>query len=638
MPSVEGGAFGVDWQAFVYLNVFLACSSFSCALPTIEPYLAELNALPLWAYAVAIYSVGQFLASPLWGYLCSIYRSEHALYASLLIGILGGFLYATARSGVEILIARLLIGLYTGSQEACHRTIVVRCTTDTERTIAQAGVSTATVLGFLFGPALAGIFFFKSFGPVNLLGMSFRLDTFTGPGWLIVFFCFISFFFVSIGLTQEQTKGLPQCISSPRSPAAASSSLSLPSSSSSFPHHHPASSEVANLNDDGDVSAAAAVFAANGGSAGSPSPSSSSSQFGLEANAHRNGLNDNNSSSTTKNNNNANIGEKFVGRSSSPSKRRKSPSLVVVVTPPRRKKNDNNSISAATSSSSISSPPSQRRRQLLAHQRDNNDGAADYGHDQKNVKMVCDDVRSMKMPMKVAGLFVCGMVLFVNALGFSAYETITTPLVKNDFGWDLFYADVLFVAAGIVCILVFFIIKCTSASVEDRYLLLCGVVFSTIGYGLMLEFFDNRLPLPRFLMGFAAVNAAMELNRSVTMSLASKILHPKSPNHGLLQGMLISCVACARIIGPVYAVWVWDATDTTRFSQGHWVFLGLFVCFIITTIVYGACFSVLRPYKVLYEEWLTEEEEIQGKKHALKTPLLKTKLDRYQHGPKIRTG
>eukprot|EP00466_Bigelowiella_natans_P011364 jgi/Bigna1/72187/fgenesh1_pg.18_\ len=558
MPSVEGGAFGVDWQAFVYLNVFLACSSFSCALPTIEPYLAELNALPLWAYAVAIYSVGQFLASPLWGYLCSIYRSEHALYASLLIGILGGVLYATARSGVEILIARLLIGLYTGSQEACHRTIVVRCTTDTERTIAQAGVSTATVLGFLFGPALAGIFFFKSFGPVNLLGMSFRSNRNNNV--------------LLSGLTQEQTKGLPQCISSPRSPAAASSSLSLSSSSSSFPHHHPASSEVANLNDDGDVSAAAAVFAANGGSAGSPSPSSSSSQFGLEANAHRNGLNDNNSSSTNKNNNNANIGEKIVGRSSSPSKRRKSPSLVV----------------------------------LLAHQRDNNDGAADYGHDQKmsttsaattaafseplsaqkaknnniiNVKMVCDDVRSMKMPMKVAGLFVCGMVLFVNALGFSAYETITTPLVKNDFGWDLFYADVLFVAAGIVCILVFFIIKCTSASVEDRYLLLCGVVFSTIGYGLMLEFFDNRLPLPRFLMGFAAVNAAMELNRSVTMSLASKILHPKSPNHGLLQGMLISCVACARIIGPVYAVWVWDATDTTRFSQGHWVFLGVQCCY-----------------------------------------------------------
>jgi len=211
MPSVENKPCGCDWQAFVYINVFLACSSFSCALPTIEPYLAELGALGYWAYAVAIYSVGQFVASPTWGYLCSVYRSENTLYASLIIGVIGGYMYATASTGVEILIARVLIGLYTGSQEACHRTIVVRCTTDNERTIAQAGVSTATVLGFLFGPAFAGIFFFKPLGPVMVMGVKLRLNSFTGPGWLIVLFCCISSIFVTIGLTQEQTEGLPQC-------------------------------------------------------------------------------------------------------------------------------------------------------------------------------------------------------------------------------------------------------------------------------------------------------------------------------------------------------------------------------------------------------------------------------------------
>jgi len=218
-----------------------------------------------------------------------------------------------------------------------------------------------------------------------------------------------------------------------------------------------------------------------------------------------------------------------------------------------------------------------------------------------------DEISDSRMPLRFAGIAVCGLVLFVNALGFSAYETITTPLVENDFGWDLFYADMLFVGAGIVCILVFFIIRVTSASVEDRYLLLCGVVFSTMGYGLMMEFTHNRLPLPRFLLGFAAVNAAMELNRSVTMSLASKVLPPTSQFQGLLQGILISCVACARIIGPMYAVWVWNATDRDRFSQGHWVFVGLFVSFLLTTIVYILWFGSLQPYKVLYMEWKKNE-------------------------------
>ncbi|GAB5356605.1 hypothetical protein AAMO2058_000303900 [Amorphochlora amoebiformis] len=485
MPSVQNVALGLDWQAFVYMNVFLACSSFSCALPTIEPYLQELGAVGFWAYAVSIYSVGQFIASPIWGYLCSVYRSENTLYASLLIGIIGGFLYATAQSGMVILIARLLIGLYTGSQEACHRTIVVRCTADVDRTIAQAGVSTATVLGFLFGPAFAGIFFFKPLGPLYLLGVPLKLDEFTGPGWIIVAFCLISSFFVTVGLTQEQTKGLPQCVSY---------------------------TEAESLRTR-DQTAYQALSSPDRSDGGIRSPCTDASKL-------------------------------------------------------RRDFKDGVSII------SITKDP---------------------------------DVQAARMPTRFTGIGICGLVLFVNALGFSAYETITTPLVKNDFGWDLFYADMLFVAAGIVCILVFFVIRVTSATVQDRYLLLCGVVFSTVGYGLMTEFVHNRLALPRFLLGFAAVNAAMELNRSVTMALASKILPPTSNNQGLLQGLLISCVACARIIGPMYAVWVWNVTDRDRYSQGHWIFVGLFVCFLITTIAYIACFDHLRPYRVLLLQWEKRE-------------------------------
>mmetsp|Transcript_3491 Transcript_3491/g.8250 ORF Transcript_3491/g.8250 Transcript_3491/m.8250 type:complete len:585 (-) Transcript_3491:217-1971(-) len=494
----------IDWQTFVYINVFLACSSFSCALPTIEPYLKELGALEFWAYAVAIYSVGQFIASPIWGYLCQLYRSEHTLYASLLIGVLGGFLYATARTGVEILIARLLIGLYTGSQEACHRTIVVRCTIDEERTIAQAGVSTATVLGFLFGPALAGLFFFKPLGPVDVLSFSLRLDPFTGPGWLIVFFCFISSILVTVGLTQEQTKGIRQCQGV----------------------DPPALQENDEIGD------------------GGSSSKDAERSLGVGAFQYH-----------------------ALDRKSQEGAKAQQP------------------VEDVTQGTVLR--------------------AEEMG--------LCTTV----MPVRFEGIGICGLVLFVNALGFSAYETITTPLVKNDFGWDLFYADMLFVAAGVVCILVFFVIRITSASVEDRYLLLCGVVFSTIGYGLMLEFFDNRLPLSRFLVGFAAVNAAMELNRSVTMSLASKILPPSSTNQGLLQGMLISCVACARIIGPMYAVWVWNATDQEKFSQGHWVFVGLFLSFALTLVVYALAFNSLIPYKEAYMVWKNKE--------GFTTPLLKHK-------------
>mmetsp|Transcript_7521 Transcript_7521/g.11387 ORF Transcript_7521/g.11387 Transcript_7521/m.11387 type:complete len:508 (-) Transcript_7521:217-1740(-) len=498
MPSVENTVCGLDWQAFVYMNVFLACSSFSCALPTIEPYLSKLGALGIWAYAVAIYSVGQFIASPIWGYLCSRHRSEYMLYASLTIGVVGGVLYGTARSGVEVLTARLLIGLYTGSQEACHRTIVVRCTSDNDRTIAQAGVSTATVLGFLFGPAFAGLFIFQPIGPFNILGVPILIDSFTGPGWLIVLFCFVSSFFVTVGLTQEQTAGLPQ-----------------------FRMQEP---EVPVIDEDHSQNMSKISYRSF--------PVNTS-----EAQKNYNAIDGDNEGKLTPKD------AEPVGR-------------------------------AVT---------------------------------ERNSKLPDGECEDPDMPTRYAGIIICGMVLFVNALGFSAYETITTPLVENDFGWDLFYADMLFVAAGIVCILVFIVIRFTSATVEDRYLLLCGVVFSTVGYGLMLEFFDNRLPLPRFLLGFAAVNAAMELNRSVTMSLASKILPPTSRYQGLLQGFLISCVACARIIGPMYAVWVWNATDRDKFSQGHWVFVGLFISFLFTTIIYVQFFSSLQTYRKLVVEWQKKE-------------------------------
>ena len=176
------------------------------------------------------------------------------------------------------------------------------------------------------------------------------------------------------------------------------------------------------------------------------------------------------------------------------------------------------------------------------------------------------DVPKADMEEPHPSLFVVGSLIFVQfslMCGFSLLETITSPLVQDQFEWTVKHSDILFTCGGLGSLLLYVTFVTLSKRIEDRTLVLTALVLCTIGFFLAVDWSQLtwvpqwlvRLQPPyllRFLVGFALVYAGFMTGRSLVFALYSKLIPQE--HQGMYLGWMVSGGSAARALGPFFAV------------------------------------------------------------------------------------
>lgn len=196
----------IPWAAVFYINVFMACISFSIVMPSLFLYLQGMGANPaFYALVVAAYSIGEALGSVALGALSNVIGTKRTMQTCAMVSCSGALSYALADSCARpsaavlreaavgsqlvppelgpfvVLAGRILQGIGSGGQQAVEQAYLTVAAPYEERTAMTAKLSTFACLGFIFGPALGAV---VSQTPAFAIG-GVRFDTFTKQGWVV---------------------------------------------------------------------------------------------------------------------------------------------------------------------------------------------------------------------------------------------------------------------------------------------------------------------------------------------------------------------------------------------------------------------------------------------------------------------
>jgi MFS family permease len=171
------------WISFIiiYTMIFFNGCCFTAVVPSVPFYLRVLSAPPSFlGWVVSFYSLGQIFGSPMGGFFADKVSSRMLLTMSSMLGLFSSAFYALAPHYMFVLLARWLTGVSAGMEFSVELAFIARNTTKKERTVYLASVTAVNVVGFIIGPALAGLL-----ATLDLTIGSLNIDACTGPGWLL---------------------------------------------------------------------------------------------------------------------------------------------------------------------------------------------------------------------------------------------------------------------------------------------------------------------------------------------------------------------------------------------------------------------------------------------------------------------
>lgn len=143
----------------IFVTIFIDLIGFGMVIPILpfysqtEPFLATPFEIGL---LVAIYSWMQFFFSPVLGQLSDRYGRRPILFFALLGSALGYFIVGFANTLVVVFIGRIVSGI-TGGSLGTAQAYIADVTTKENRARGMGLFGAAFGLGFIFGPALAGV-------------------------------------------------------------------------------------------------------------------------------------------------------------------------------------------------------------------------------------------------------------------------------------------------------------------------------------------------------------------------------------------------------------------------------------------------------------------------------------------------
>lgn len=162
-------------------------------------------------------------------------------------------------------------------------------------------------------------------------------------------------------------------------------------------------------------------------------------------------------------------------------------------------------------------------------------------------------------------------VQFSVMCGFSLLETISSPLVEDEFGWSVQDCDLLLTCGGAFSLTVYGMFLVASKRVQDRQLLLASLVLCLFGFLLAVDWgrldWMPTLIAPRlsykirFLIGFALIYGGFITGRPIAFALYSKLIPQQY--QGQYLGWMVAGGSTARTLGPFFAVYLYYDIEGT---------------------------------------------------------------------------
>lgn len=146
-------------MSIIFVTVFIDLIGFGMVIPILpfyastEPFMATPVEI---GFLVSIYSWMQFFFSPILGRLSDRYGRRPVLFVSLLGSALGYFVIGLAGTLFFVFLGRIISGI-TGGNISTAQAYVADITTRENRAKGMGMFGAAFGLGFIFGPAMAGI-------------------------------------------------------------------------------------------------------------------------------------------------------------------------------------------------------------------------------------------------------------------------------------------------------------------------------------------------------------------------------------------------------------------------------------------------------------------------------------------------
>src|SRR5580765_7404754 len=143
----------------IFITVFIDLIGFGMIIPILPFYanIAPFNATPRdIGFLVAVYSLMQFFFSPVLGRLSDRYGRRPVLFVSLLGSAVGYFVLGFANTLFLVFLGRIIAGV-TGGNISTAQAYIADVTSKKDRAKGMGLFGAAFGLGFILGPAIAGI-------------------------------------------------------------------------------------------------------------------------------------------------------------------------------------------------------------------------------------------------------------------------------------------------------------------------------------------------------------------------------------------------------------------------------------------------------------------------------------------------
>ncbi len=148
--------------AILFAVMFLVMVGFGIIIPVLPFYAEELGASPLeLGLLMSVYSLMQFLFSPMWGRISDRIGRKPVLLLGISGLALSFFLMAFASHLWMLFAARIIGGFLSAANMPTVMAYVADITTEENRSKGMGIIGASVGLGFIFGPAIGGIFFRK---------------------------------------------------------------------------------------------------------------------------------------------------------------------------------------------------------------------------------------------------------------------------------------------------------------------------------------------------------------------------------------------------------------------------------------------------------------------------------------------
>lgn len=143
----------------LFAVIFLVMVGFGIIIPIIPFYAEDLGASPFeLGLLMAIYSFMQLLFAPIWGRISDRIGRKPVMMAGILGLSISFFLMALSTELWMLFAARFIGGVLSAANMPTAMAYVADITTEENRGKGMGVIGAATGLGFIFGPAIGGIF------------------------------------------------------------------------------------------------------------------------------------------------------------------------------------------------------------------------------------------------------------------------------------------------------------------------------------------------------------------------------------------------------------------------------------------------------------------------------------------------